>query len=353
MNPVRIVIADDHSLTRKGIRSLLEDFSEYQIVAEAGDGTSLIQALETAQPDCVLIDISMPNFDSIAAIRNIREHYPDLKILIISAYDDDVYLQGLLRAGVNGYHLKGEPLSDFRLAIENVMAGGTWLSSPLLKKLINKTLVRPKSISLTSRQLDLLGLLQDGLDNKAIANRLGISIKTVENNLSRLYQILGVQSRLEAVNFAIQHPEVFANVIENKQFIENALISSSGTYLTVLLVDDNAPFRNELRKSVRLANPNTHVFDAENIEEAVQLTKGIQPSIAFIDILLQNESGIDCTRILKSISPLTRFVLMSAYPDIEFRRLGLEAGAVALIDKKDLDITTLRQIIADGIKNQT
>jgi DNA-binding NarL/FixJ family response regulator len=295
----------------------------------------------------------MPNFDSISATRNIRERYPDLKILIISAYDDDVYLQGLLRVGVNGYHLKGEPLSDFRLAIENVMAGGTWLSSPLVKKLINTTLVRPKSISLTSRQLDLLGLLQDGLDNKAIANRLGISVKTVENNLSRLYQILGVQSRLEAVNFAIQHPEVFSNVIENKQFIENALISSSAPFLTVLLVDDNAPFRNELRNSVRLANSNTHVFDAENIEEAVQLAKRIQPNIAFIDILLQDESGIECTRILKNISPATRFVLMSAYPDIEFRRLGLEAGAVAIIDKKDLDTTALRQIIADGINNST
>lgn len=353
MNSVRIVIADDHSLTRQGIRSLLEDFPEYQIVAEAGDGPSLIQALEATRPDCVLIDISMPNFDSISATRNIRERYPDLKILIISAYDDDVYLQGLLRVGVNGYHLKGEPLSDFRLAIENVMAGGTWLSSPLVKKLINTTLVRPKSISLTSRQLDLLGLLQDGLDNKAIANRLGISVKTVENNLSRLYQILGVQSRLEAVNFAIQHPEVFSNVIENKQFIENALVSSSAAFLTVLLVDDNAPFRNELRNSVRLANSNTHVFDAENIEEAVQLAKRIQPNIAFIDILLQDESGIECTRILKNISPATRFVLMSAYPDIEFRRLGLEAGAVAIIDKKDLDTTALRQIIADGINNST
>jgi len=348
MNSVRIVIADDHSLTRKGIRSLLEDFPEYQIVAEAGDGHSLMETLEATRPDCVLIDISMPNFDPISATRVIRERYPYLKILIISAHDDDVYLQGLLRAGVNGYHLKGEPLSDFRLAIENVMAGGTWLSSPLVKKLINTTLARPKSISLTSRQLDLLGLLQDGLDNKAIANRLGISVKTVENNLSRLYQVLNVQSRLEAVNYAVQHPEVFSSILENKQIIENALNNPSGSFLTVLLVDDNASFRNELRNSVRLANSSTHVFDAENIDEAVQLTKNAYPNIAFIDMLLQDESGIECTRKLKEISPATRLVLMSAYPDLEFRRLGLEAGAVAFIDKKDLDFTVLRQIIADA-----
>ena len=348
MNSVRILIADDHSLTRKGIRSLLEDFPEYQIVAEAGDGPSLMETLETTLPDCVLIDISMPSFDPISATRVIRERYPDLKILIISAHDDDVYLQGLLRAGVNGYHLKGEPLSDFRLAIENVMAGGTWLSSPLVKKLIHTTLARSKSISLTSRQLDLLGLLQEGLDNKAIANRLGISIKTVENNLSRLYQVLNVQSRLEAVNYAVQHPEVYSSLIENNQVIENALTNSTGPFLTVLLVDDNAPFRNELRNSVRQANSNTHVFDAENIDEAVQLTKDTHPNIAFIDMLLQDESGIECTKILKDISPATRFVMMSAYPDLEFRRLGLEAGAVAFIDKKDLDFSALRQIIADS-----
>lgn len=345
----RIVIADDHSLTRKGIRSILEGIPEYEIVAEAVDGPSLFDALEKSRPNCVLIDISMPDFDPITATKMISDKYPELKILIISAHDDDVYLQGLLRAGVNGYHLKGEPLSDFKLAIENVMAGGKWLSAPLVNKLINTTLLRARPLSLTSRQIGLLGLLQNGLDNKGIATKLGISIKTVENNLTRLYQILDIQSRLEAVIYANQHPEVFSSLIENRHILENAISSASGTYASILLVDDNASFRNELRNSVRIANPNTHIYDAENIEEATQLVKSTSPNLALIDMLLQDESGIECTRALSALSPTTRFVLMSAYPDLEFRRLGLEAGAIAFIDKKDLDIAALRQIIADSI----
>lgn len=350
MRRFRIVIADDHSLTRKGVRSFLEEYSEYDIVAEAGDGPSLLDALEKHRPDCVLIDISMPDFDPIREIIKIREIYPELRILIISAHDDIFFLQGLLRAGVNGYHLKGEPLSDFRLAIENVMAGGKWLSSPLVHKLINSTLLRPKSFSLTSRQLLLLELLKNGLDNKTIAAQLGISIKTVENNLSRLYQILNVQSRLEAVKFANQHPEVFSRLTGDIHNFEKPMNSASVNYTSVLLVDDNASFRNELRNSVRIAYPNTFTYEAENIEEAVQIVKNTHIKIAFIDVILKDESGINCTRELKALSPNTHFVLMSAYPDLEFRRLGIEAGAVAFIDKKDLDISAIRQIVANSVR---
>lgn len=351
MNMVRfrIVIADDHSLTRKGVRSFLEDYAEYDIVAEAEDGPSLLEALEKHRPDCVLIDISMPDFEPITEIIKIREKYPELRILIISAHDDVFFLQGLLRAGVNGYHLKGEPLSDFRLAVENVMAGGKWLSSPLVNKLINSTLLRPKSFSLTSRQLRLLELLQNGLDNKTIAAQLGISIKTVENNLTRLYQILDVQSRLEAVNYANQHPEVFSRPTEKNYNLEKPINSASVTCISVLLVDDNASFRNELRNSVRIASPNAYVYEAKNIEEAVQSVNNAQIKIAFIDMILKDESGINCIRELKALSPDTRFVLMSAYPDLEFRRSGIEAGAVAFIDKKDLDISAIRQIIANSV----
>ncbi|GIV64870.1 MAG: LuxR family transcriptional regulator [Bellilinea sp.] len=345
----RIVIADDHSLTRKGVRSFLEDYAEYDIVAEAGDGPSLLEALEKHRPDCVLIDISMPDFEPITEIIKIREIYPELRILIISAHDDIFFLQALLRAGVNGYHLKGEPLSDFRLAVENVMAGGTWLSSPLVHKLVNSTLLRPKSFSLTSKQLHLLELLQNGLDNKTIAAKLGISIKTVENNLTRLYQILDVHSRLEAVNYANQHPELSSRSAEKIYNLEKPINSGNVTCTSVLLVDDNASFRNELRNSIRIANPNTYVYEAKNIEEAVQSVNNTQIEIAFIDMVLKEESGINCIRELKVLSPDTRFVLMSAYPDFEFRRLGIEAGAVAFIDKKDLDISAIRQIIANSV----
>lgn len=348
MNGTRIVIADDHSLTRKGIRSVLEDYPEYEIVGEAGDGPTLMNTLEKTRPDCVLIDLTMPNFDPIPTIQTFRERYPLLRILIISAHDDDAYVQGLLRVGVNGYHLKGEPLSDFRLAIEKVMQGGMWLSSPLMYRLVDRTVKRNNTISLTSRQMDLLKQLQNGLDNKSIAIELGISIKTVENNLTRLYHVLDVQSRLEAVNYANNHPELFLGIKENEYILEKVSKASKKKPATILLIDDNPNFRKELRHSVWLASKNSQVYDAENIEETLHYVQNTDLKLVFVDMLLGKENGIECIRQIKKLSPDTHCVLMSAYPDREFRRLGFEVGAVAFIDKKDIDIATLEQIIADA-----
>ena len=172
----------------------------------------MIQALQRLQPDCLLIDVTMPDFEPITTIRSIRGRYPDLCILIVSAYDDDVYVQGLLSAGVNGYHLKDQPLSDLRLAVERVLSGERWISSPLLDKLLQPAPSldshRPK---LSPRQRGILEFLSNGFDNRAIANELGLSIKTIENHLTRLYRLLDVHSRLEAANYAREHPELIAH----------------------------------------------------------------------------------------------------------------------------------------------
>src|SRR5690606_12326373 len=126
--------------------------------------------------------------DPIADIGRIRERYPQVKILVVSAYNDDVYVQGLLGVGVDGYHLKDQPLDDLRLAVQRVLQGEKWVSGRIVDQLVHIQRDSPPQVQLTSRQVDLLRLLQKGLDNRSIASRLSLSVKTVENHLTRLYR---------------------------------------------------------------------------------------------------------------------------------------------------------------------
>jgi DNA-binding NarL/FixJ family response regulator len=117
MSKVRLLQADDHAVVRAGIRNALKGLTDVEIVGEVGDGSGLLAALVEMEPDCLLLDVTMPEFEPILTIRQIRARYPGIKILVVSAYDDDVYVQGLLSAGVDGYHLKDQPLKDLRLAV--------------------------------------------------------------------------------------------------------------------------------------------------------------------------------------------------------------------------------------------
>jgi DNA-binding NarL/FixJ family response regulator len=119
--------------------------------------------------------------------------------------------------------------------------------------------------------------------------------------------------------------------------------------INILLVDDNLRYRTQLRLMIGRAVPPAQVFEAENIQEALDLTKDIAPQLAFVDVVLGGENGIECTRQIRECSPLTRVLLLSAYPDVAFHRIGLEAGAAAFLSKKDLNVITLRQVIDDAI----
>ncbi len=349
MSKTRVLLADDHAVVRAGIRHALEELPDLEIAGEVGDGPALFYALEQMRPECLLIDITMPDFEPMSAIRQIRERYSDMKILVVSAYDDDVYVQGLLGAGVDGYHLKDQPLSDLQSAVRRVLAGGRWISDPLVDKLVSYASKPPPSTlpSLTTRQRDLLHLLQQGLDNQTIAQRLALSVKTIENHLTRLYRLLNVQSRLEAVNYVMKNPGVLA--VSGQ--IATQTPASSGVaaqeLVTVLLVDDNARYRRQLRRMIGKICPRATIYEAENIGEATHLTEGVMPQLVLVDVILGEEDGIRCTRRIKALSPKSRVILVSAYPDREFHRLGLEAGAVAFLDKKDLETSTLQHIIED------
>lgn len=169
MGKVRVLLADDHAVVRSGIRNALRELPDLDVVGEVGDGPTLGPALERLQPDLLVIDVTMPQFEPIAAMREIRHRYPALKILVVSAYDDDAYVQGLLGVGVDGYHLKDQPLSDLRLAAQRVLAGERWISSNLIGKLLGYAEFSSLSTLLTDRQREILALLSQGHDNQSLA----------------------------------------------------------------------------------------------------------------------------------------------------------------------------------------
>jgi DNA-binding NarL/FixJ family response regulator len=350
METTRVVIADDHEVVRDGIAHTLRNLPNLEIVGEVGDGPALFSILAQVQPDCLILDVAMPGFEPIGAIRQIRAHYPNLRILVVSAYDDDAYVQGMLSAGVQGYHLKDQPLSDLRLAAQRVLAGERWVCSPLVGKLLRPNQGGQFIVQLTARQRELLRCLQQGLDNQSIAHRTGLSIKTIENHLTHLYRQLHVASRLEAVNYIAEHPEVLAGSHPEAIHSIAGVTSAEPTGLVILIVDDNMRYRTQLRRMIGKAAPQEQVYEAHNTVTALGLAEEVRPQLALVDVVLGEENGIECLRRIRELSTSTRVILMSAYPDRAFHQLGLEAGAVAFLDKKDMNTAALREIIEDAVR---
>lgn len=349
MQNVRILLADDHAIVRAGIRKMVDEIPGLEVVGEVGSGPEVFTALEQEPVDCLLIDVTMPDFEPIKAISRIRAQYPALKILVVSAYDDDIYVQGLLGAGVNGYHLKDQPLNDLKLAVQRVLSGERWLSSPLIDKLVGASHSGTVVPALTNRQRSLLKLLQQGLDNNSIAQQMGLSVKTVENHLTRLYRQLEVQSRLEAVNYITRYPHILGTPGQEAAQTGVMVRESLQKCATILVVDDNARYRKQLLRMIGKLCPRATIYEAESIQEAVQFAERLEPQLVLLDVVLGDEDGITCARRIKAVRPNSRIVLISAYPDREFHRQGLSSGAVAFLDKKDLGLSTLRQLLDDVI----
>ena len=349
MTPVRVLLADDHTVVRAGLRNALEGLPDLEIVGEVGNGRELMEALPRLSPDLLVLDASMPEFEPISAVKQIKAERPELKILIVSAYNEETYVVGLLKAGVDGYHMKDQPLADLQLAAQRILNGERWISSVLIGRLTSGTAARSSSTVpwLTRRQRELLRLLSQGIDNRSIALTLNLSVKTVENHLTALYRVLGVDSRMKALNYALHHPELLALTGQDLVEPENYPTEPD---LTVLLVDDNTRYRQQLSRMIGKVSPSSLIYEAENMAEALSLGEQIQPQLALIDVVLEEEDGIQCARRLRTVSPLTRMVLMSAYPDREFRRQALSAGAIAFLDKKDLDTASVRQVVEDALR---
>ena len=347
MSKIRVVLADDHAIVRAGIRKMIEQMSDLEVIGEIGNGSQLLSFLKNNPADCLIMDVTMPEFQPIQAIHEIKSIYPEIKILVVSAYDDDIYVKGLLNAGVNGYHMKDQSLNDLKLAIQQVLAGERWISSSLISKLTEPSTRKLDSPSLTQRQRTLLRFLHQGLDNKSIAKETGLSVKTIENHLTRLYQQLEVQSRLEAANYATRNPQILATPGEEAAELKIPIIRETDNSSAILVVDDNARYRKQLLKMIGKVSPDTMIYETKDIENTLQLARKINFRLVLIDVILGDEDGIQCSRQLKKISPQSRIVLISAYPDREFHRQGLQSGAIAFLDKKNLDLAAIRQVIND------
>lgn len=349
MSKIQTLLADDHTVVRAGLRNALEVLPNLEIAGEVGNGRELMEALEHSPIDLLIMDASMPDFEPISAVLQIRAKYPNIKILIVSAHDDETYVVGLLKAGANGYHMKDQPLADLQLATQRILNGDRWISGSLIDRLINRRSTAQLSSTpwLTRRQRELLRLISQGADNRNIALTLDLSIKTVENHLTALYRVLGVDSRLKALNYVLRHPELLAS---SGHEMVGAAATEVEQELIVLIVDDNARYRQQLGRMIGKLYPASAMYEAENISEALSLGKQVQPQLAFIDVVLDDEDGIQCARKLRAASPLTRIVVISAYPDREFRRQALSAGVVAFLDKKDLDTSSMKQVIDDALR---
>jgi len=208
--PIRVILADDHAVVRKGIREFLEEEGDIVVVAEAADGSQAVDLVAQHQPDVAVLDIQMPGASGIEATRRIKAEHPGVRVLVLTAYDDDPYIFALLQAGASGYILKTAGSRDLVQAVRAVHRGESALDPAVVQKVVQQlTSGRPLGAqatveALTERELDVLRLAAKGLTNKAIGQALDISDRTVQGHLANIYGKLNVSSRTEAVTEALK-----------------------------------------------------------------------------------------------------------------------------------------------------
>ena len=208
----RILIADDHAMVREGTRKLLEQETDFEVVAEVADGEAAVEAARQLAPDIALIDVAMPRMDGIEATRRIKAECPNTTVLILSAYDDDQFIFSLLEAGAAGYLLKRAQSRELVASIRAVSEGESVLDPSILRKVMTRfapsraraPAAEPGSPELTERELKILQLMTRGLGNKEIAAALNLSIRTIQTHVGQIFEKLNVSSRTEAVVLALK-----------------------------------------------------------------------------------------------------------------------------------------------------
>lgn len=205
---IRVLIADDHLLFRAGIRRILASLEDMEVVGEAADGDEAIRLTADHQPDVVLVDIAMPGLSGIETARRIRANQPRSRVIILSMHEHEQYVVGALQAGAVGYLLKNASPQELETAVRAAARGETFISPAIAKYVIEDYVRRAgreeSPERLTRRQREILQLIAEGLTTKAIAQKLGISTKTVETHRAELMDRLGIHDVAGLVRYAIR-----------------------------------------------------------------------------------------------------------------------------------------------------
>lgn len=211
MDRRRIVVAEDHTILREGLRLLLSSNADFEVVGEAGDGLEAIRLVESLKPDLILMDLSMPRMNGMGAIQEIKKQCPATKILVLTVHKTEEYILATLKAGADGYILKDATHSELMLAIDNVFSGKSYLSPGISEKVIEGYLEGRKTIksstswdTLTQREREILKMIAEGYKNKDIADYLCISAKTVEKHRANLMKKLDLHSASSLTAFAME-----------------------------------------------------------------------------------------------------------------------------------------------------
>lgn len=205
----KVMIADDHSLIREGIKQLLEFDGSIEVISEAANGIDCIEKLESYVPDILLLDINMPEKNGLEVLDEIKKKKYDVKVLILTVHNELEYLIKAVDIGVDGYILKDSESAELKRAIQAVLAGENYIQASLIpalnNRLANRDIDKDKIDSLTSRELEVLIQVANGMFNKEIATNLNISERTVKNHVSNIFKKIDVSDRTQAAVFAIKN----------------------------------------------------------------------------------------------------------------------------------------------------
>jgi DNA-binding NarL/FixJ family response regulator len=204
-----VILADDHEIVRKGVRSVLEGEKIYEVLADVADGLAAVQAVEKLRPDLLFLDLSLPRLHGIEVLKQVRANSPTTRVIVLSMHNDEPYVIEALRAGASAYLLKGSDTAEILHAAREVVAGRRFLSAPLSDWAISALMTKPAESSdplatLSPREREVLQYAAEGLQNAEIAEKLFLSPRTTETHRTNLLRKLKLQSQTDLVRFAIR-----------------------------------------------------------------------------------------------------------------------------------------------------